>query len=110
MTGFRGRVGIFEVMPLDSGLKQLIQTSAPESELREYLAKVGWRALREKALDVVDRGDSTLEEVLRVTRSETVDQPFAFPNASPAEDEAPPTGAATVAATSDVSQPAEVVL
>ena len=32
-----------------------------------------FRTLREKALDLVDRGESTLEEVLRVTRSEALD-------------------------------------
>jgi len=70
MSGFRGRTGIYEVMPLDGELQRLIQSASPESALREYLAKAGWRNLREKALDVVDRGESTLEEVMRVTRSE----------------------------------------
>ncbi len=70
MTGFKGRVGIYEVMPLDDTLAELIQNSAAETELREYLTSVGWKSLRDKALDVVERGESTLEEVLRVTRSE----------------------------------------
>ncbi len=69
-TGFRGRTGIYEVMTIDAELKRLIQRSAPEVELRTYLAEVGWRTLRDKALDVVERGESTLEEVLRVTRAE----------------------------------------
>ncbi|MEE9294754.1 MAG: GspE/PulE family protein, partial [Phycisphaerae bacterium] len=75
MTGFRGRIGIFEVVPLDEELKRLIQEGSAESEVRTYLARLGWRGLREKALDVVDRGDSTLEEVLRVTRSEVLEDP-----------------------------------
>ncbi len=70
MTGFRGRVGIYEIMPMDQALADLIQKRAPEGELRTHLNKAGWRTLREKALDVVDRGESSLEEVLRVTRSE----------------------------------------
>ncbi|GJM24943.1 MAG: hypothetical protein DHS20C16_13580 [Phycisphaerae bacterium] len=69
-TGFRGRAGIYEVMVIDAELKRLINRQASESDIRLYLAETGWRTLREKALDVVDRGESTLEEVLRVTRSE----------------------------------------
>ena len=69
-TGFKGRAGIYEVMVIDAELKRLINRRASESDIRLYLAETGWRTLREKALDVVDRGESTLEEVLRVTRSE----------------------------------------
>ncbi len=70
MTGFRGRIGIYEIMPMDQPLADLIQKRAPEGDLRQHLKKSGWRTLRDKALDVVDRGESSLEEVLRVTRSE----------------------------------------
>ncbi len=69
-TGFKGRAGIYEVMVIDAELKRLINRQASESDIRLYLAETGWRTLREKALDVVERGESTLEEVLRVTRSE----------------------------------------
>jgi type IV pilus assembly protein PilB len=80
-TGFKGRVGIYEVMLMDIEMQRLIGKSAPEAEIREYLAQSGWRNLRQKALDVVDRGDSTLEEVLRVTRAEAmrVDSPSGKP-------------------------------
>jgi type II secretory ATPase GspE/PulE/Tfp pilus assembly ATPase PilB-like protein len=71
-TGFSGRVGIYEVMPLDPELKQMIQSGTSEAEMRIYLAQLGWRTLREKALDLVDSGESTLEEVLRVTRAEPI--------------------------------------
>ena len=69
-VGFRGRSGIYEVMTVDPEIRRLIQKSASEVDLRVYLAETGWRTLREKALDLVERGESTLEEVLRVTRSE----------------------------------------
>ncbi|MCH8966395.1 MAG: Flp pilus assembly complex ATPase component TadA [Planctomycetes bacterium] len=72
-TGFRGRIGIYEVMLLDTELKTMIQGTVTESDMRAYLAQIGWRTLREKALDLVEDGDSTLEEVLRVTRSEAMD-------------------------------------
>lgn len=72
-TGFRGRIGIFEVMLMDTELKRMIQESTTETDIRMYLAQSGWRPLRAKALDLVDQGISTLEEVLRVTRSESID-------------------------------------
>jgi type IV pilus assembly protein PilB len=71
-TGFRGRIGIYEVMLLDAELKRIIHRGATETDIRIYLAQSGWRTLREKALDLVDLGKSTLEEVLRVTRSESL--------------------------------------
>ncbi len=71
-TGYRGRVGIYEVMLMDAELKQATQQRKSETDIRIYLAETGWRSLRHKALDVVERGDSTLEEVLRVTRSEAI--------------------------------------
>lgn len=73
MSGFRGRTGIYEVMRIDGQLVSLIQRSAQESEIRKYLAHIGWRSLRDKALDIVENGESTLEEVLRVTRSEAAE-------------------------------------
>jgi type IV pilus assembly protein PilB len=72
-TGFQGRVGIYEVMVLDSELKRIIQDDGGELDIRKHLVGTGWRPLRDKALDIVERGESTLEEVLRVTRSETGD-------------------------------------
>lgn len=71
-TGFRGRVGIYEVMVLDAELKRLIHDAGSEIQIRTYLAQTGWKSLRVKALEVVERGESTLEEVLRVTRSEAM--------------------------------------
>jgi type IV pilus assembly protein PilB len=72
-SGFRGRIGIYEVMLLDTEIKRIIQAEGSEAEIRSYLAECGWRTLREKALDLVEEGRSTLEEVLRVTRSEAMD-------------------------------------
>jgi type IV pilus assembly protein PilB len=84
-TGFRGRVGIYEIMPIDGRIKPLINESAAESQIRTTLRRGGWRTLRDKALDVVERGESTLEEVLRVTRQETIDEPIVTPPPAEAE-------------------------
>jgi len=83
-SGFRGRCGIYEVMVIDPEIRRLIQKSASEVDMRLYLAESGWRSLRDKALDLVERGESTLEEVLRVTRSES--EGACAPSGAPAED------------------------
>ncbi len=57
-------------MILDAEIKRLIHEAGSETDLRMYLAQTGWKPLRSKALELVERGESTLEEVLRVTRSE----------------------------------------
>ena len=72
-TGFRGRIGIYEVMLMDHELKRLTHAGTTETDIRTYLAQTGWRTLRDKALDLVERGQSTIEEVLRVTKSESID-------------------------------------
>ncbi|MBU0718956.1 MAG: Flp pilus assembly complex ATPase component TadA [Planctomycetes bacterium] len=71
-TGFKGRVGVFEVMVLDAELKRAIHAGASQTDMRMYLAQTGWKSLREKALEVIERGESTIEEVLRVSRSEAL--------------------------------------
>jgi type IV pilus assembly protein PilB len=76
-TGFRGRIGIFELMPMDAECRRLVHTGAGESEIRTHLLGHGWRSLRDKALNVVEAGQSTLEEVLRVTRDDPVEKPSA---------------------------------
>ncbi len=58
---------------MDCELKRLVHKGTSEAEIRMYLAQSGWRTLRQKALDLVEQGKSTLEEVLRVTRSEALD-------------------------------------
>ena len=65
-------MGIYEVMVLDAELKRIIQGEGTETDLRKYLAQTGWRSLQEKALDIVEQGQSTLEEIFRVTRPESL--------------------------------------
>ncbi|MFQ5413808.1 MAG: hypothetical protein ACE5E6_05045, partial [Phycisphaerae bacterium] len=72
-TGFRGRIGIYEVMVLDAELKRMIHgAKVSETDIRVYLAQSRWRSLREKALELVEDGRSTIEEVIRVTRNENL--------------------------------------
>ncbi len=65
-TGFRGRKAVAEVLVLDDGLRDAIAARAPASMLRERAAALGMRDMRDAALTLVQRGETTLEEFLRV--------------------------------------------
>ena len=68
-TGYEGRTGIYELLEIDDSLRGLIHDRAPESRLRETArAHCGWQPLREDALRWLSAGETSLEEVLRVTR------------------------------------------
>jgi general secretion pathway protein E len=68
-TGFRGRVGIFEVMVVNDDLRDAVARNAPRAELRQVASATGMRSLEADGLDKVAAGLTTIEEVLRVVRS-----------------------------------------
>jgi len=70
-SGFRGRTGIFEILEVTADLRQLLRNGTDEEEIKRCASRHGWRPLREEGLRLVERGRSTLEEVLRVTHTET---------------------------------------
>ena len=65
-TGYKGRVGIYEFMPLSLETKQLISANANLNELRQQAKKEGIEPLRIAGARKVLEGVTTLEEVLRV--------------------------------------------
>ena len=65
-TGYLGRVGIFELMPMDDDLRKLFLHEAPAEALRTLAVEHGMRTLREDAFDKVAAGMTSLEEVARV--------------------------------------------
>jgi general secretion pathway protein E len=66
-TGYLGRTGIFEMMPLDDSLKNLIVSGADAPEIKRDAVKNGMRTLRQSALRKLAEGVTTFEEVVRVT-------------------------------------------
>ena len=66
-TGYLGRTGIFEMMPLDDGIKNLIVQGSDAPEIKREAAKNGMRTLRQSALRKLAEGITTFEEVVRVT-------------------------------------------
>jgi len=68
-TGMKGRVAIYEVMPVGEILRDMILKNAATAELREQAQKDGMKTLRQSGLMKVIEGTTTVEEVLRVTLS-----------------------------------------
>jgi type IV pilus assembly protein PilB len=68
-TGMKGRIAIYEVMPISDELREAILKSAPTSELREVAQAQGMKTLRQSGLFKVLEGTTTVDEVLRVTMS-----------------------------------------
>nr|MBP7926620.1 Flp pilus assembly complex ATPase component TadA [Desulfobulbus sp.] len=70
-TGYKGRIGIFELMSLTPEMKGLILTTSDAGQIKrqalESMATTGMRTLREDGLAKVRAGMTTLEEVFRVT-------------------------------------------
>ncbi len=65
-TGYRGRIGIYEVMHVSDKLRRLIAARAPEDQLREAALAGGMISLGEDGLSKVKSGVTTPEELLRV--------------------------------------------
>ena len=68
-TGMKGRVAIYEVMPISEELREMMLRNAPTAEIRDMALAQGMKTLRQNALQKVLDGVTTVEEVLRVTVS-----------------------------------------
>jgi type IV pilus assembly protein PilB len=68
-TGMKGRVAIYEVMPITAEMRQLILKNASSAEIRELAQHQGMKTLRQAGLAKVLEGTTTPQEVLRVTLS-----------------------------------------
>jgi general secretion pathway protein E len=66
-SGYKGRRAIAELMILTDELRELVTTRAPTRLIKEAVQRSGMRFLRDAALEAVKRGDTTLQEINRVT-------------------------------------------
>ena len=65
-TGFRGRKAVAELLVLDDELREMIVTREPIRRIKEAACSKGTRLLREAGLDMVRRGETSLQELNRV--------------------------------------------
>jgi type IV pilus assembly protein PilB len=66
-TGYRGRVGLFEVLVVSDEVRSLILERAPASQIARVAVGEGMRTLRADGLSKVAEGVTSLSEVTRVT-------------------------------------------
>jgi type II secretory ATPase GspE/PulE/Tfp pilus assembly ATPase PilB-like protein len=64
--GYKGRVGVFELLTLNSELRRLITSRATEEQILAVARVNGLSTLREQALELVRQGVTTIEEATRV--------------------------------------------
>ena len=66
-TGYKGRTGLYQVMPVFEEIRNAIYAGSNSDEINEIAVSKGVKTLRMEALDKVKAGDISLEECLRVT-------------------------------------------
>ncbi|MGC7873698.1 GspE/PulE family protein [Desulfosporosinus sp. SYSU MS00001] len=65
-SGYKGRIAVFEIMPITAGHRQLIDRRATADELRAYALEQGMKSLKQAEVRLVLEGITTVEELLRV--------------------------------------------
>ena len=66
-TGYFGRTGIFEMLTIDTPLRELIDRGEEFLKIKDMALKRGMKTLRQSALRKLAEGVTTFEEVVRVT-------------------------------------------
>jgi type IV pilus assembly protein PilB len=66
-TGYRGRVGLFELMVFNDEIRDMVMRNASTDELRDRARSYGMVALRDAGLEFAFQGLTTIDEVIRET-------------------------------------------
>jgi len=66
-TGYKGRLGLYEVMPMKDEIKELVLSRASTSETKKEAIRLGMKTLRQSGIIKIRDGMTTIEEVLRST-------------------------------------------
>jgi general secretion pathway protein E/type IV pilus assembly protein PilB len=70
-TGYRGRQGLFEMMPVTEDVRTLILERASSGTIRKVAIRQGMNSLRGDGWRLIQEGRTTVEEVIRMTKDET---------------------------------------
>ena len=81
-TGIHGRLGVYEVMVVTNSIKNVIMEGGTENAIKRVARLEGMRTLRESALELAMKGESTLEEVIYVTPSDEEEKTISIPGLS----------------------------
>ena len=71
-TGYHGRIGIYEMVPVDEQLQEMILNGAAVNDMRNHLKQAGFRTLRDDGLLKARMGLTTIDEVLRITSAQNI--------------------------------------
>lgn len=71
-VGYSGRMGIYELLVANDEIRQLALERTSSWEIRKVAVKTGMRTLRMDAWDKVETGDTSVDELLRVTKGEAI--------------------------------------
>ena len=66
-TGYKGRIGILELLVSEEEIKELIIKKSPVHQIRNYVSNKGMRSLRDEGLEKVQQGIISVSELLRIT-------------------------------------------
>ena len=66
-TGYKGRLGLYEVMSMKEEIKELILSRASTSEIKKEAIRLGMKTLRQSGIHKIRAGATTIDEVLRAT-------------------------------------------
>lgn len=69
-TGYKGRIGVYQVMPMFDDIKEMVLSGANTAEIKQESMRLGVKTMRQSALTKMMEGVTTLEEVLRTTVSD----------------------------------------
>lgn len=69
-SGYKGRIGVHEILPIDDSIKALIVQGATSGAIKKAAVKMGMKTLREDGARIVLDGTTSIEEILRTTQDE----------------------------------------
>jgi type IV pilus assembly protein PilB len=66
-SGYKGRIALYEIMPVTSEIKELVLEGSSADEIRKTAVKLGMKTLRMSGVNKIKEGMTSVEEVLRIT-------------------------------------------
>jgi len=71
-TGYRGRIGVYEMLVFDEGVREAVRSGQNSDSIRNALRGMGSRLMQDDALDKIQQGITSLEEIARAVPVQTV--------------------------------------
>jgi type IV pilus assembly protein PilB len=66
-TGYKGRIAVYEILTIGEEIRELILAGASANEIKKEAIRLGMMTMRQSAIDLLKKGLTTIDEVVRVT-------------------------------------------